>query len=61
MIHRFRTATRSAFVIPTDDLSLRANDPGTPYPSDKVHCGTQGPLDLGARMATTIHDKLVQP
>jgi len=48
-------------VIPTEDLSLRANDPGTPYPTDKVHFGTQGQLDLGARMASKIHDELVLP
>ena len=34
---------------------------GTPYPSDKVHFGTQGQIDLGTRMATQIHDKLVLP
>lgn len=49
-------AVPGAFVIPTDGLSLRADDVGTPYPNDRIHFGTQGQLDLGLRMAGAIHD-----
>jgi hypothetical protein len=49
-------AVPGAFVIPTDGLSLRAEDAGTPYPNDRIHFGTQGQLDLGLRMAAAIHE-----
>jgi hypothetical protein len=54
-------AVPGAFVIPTDGLSLRADDAGTPYPNDRIHFGTQGQLDLGMRMAGAIHDHSVLP
>jgi hypothetical protein len=54
-------AVSGAFVIPTDGLSLRADDVGSPYPSDRIHFGTQGQLDLGLRMASKIHDHLPLP
>jgi hypothetical protein len=54
-------AVSGAFVIPTDDLSLRADDAGTPYPTDRIHFGTQGQLDLGRRMAEKIHAHLLLP
>lgn len=54
-------AVSGAFVIATDDLSLRADDPGTPYPSDRIHFGTLGQLELGSRMASQIHDHLTLP
>jgi hypothetical protein len=54
-------AVEGAFVVPTDGLSLRADDPGTPYPNDRIHFGTQGQLDLGRRMAEAIHDHLTLP
>jgi hypothetical protein len=51
-------AVTGAFVVVTDDLELRAMDPGTPYPSDLVHFGTAGQLELGGRMATKVHDEM---
>jgi lysophospholipase L1-like esterase len=44
-------AVRNAFVVPIDDLSHRADDPGHPLPNDHVHLGTPGQLGLGKRMA----------
>jgi hypothetical protein len=54
-------AVAGAFVVPTDGLSLRADDVGTPYPNDRIHFGTQGQLDLGLRMAEKVHDHLLLP
>lgn len=54
-------ATKGAFVVSTDNLSLREKDPGTCYPNDKTHFGTQGQLDLGAIKANKIHDHLTLP
>ena len=51
-------ATKGAFVVSGDAFSLRANDPGTCYPSDKIHFGSQGQLDLGKLMADTLHARL---
>ena len=51
-------ATQGAFVVSGDALSLRANDPGSCYPSDKIHFGTQGQLDLGKLMADTVRQRL---
>ncbi|NOY80203.1 MAG: hypothetical protein GXP31_04270 [Kiritimatiellaeota bacterium] len=48
-------AVPGALLVETDDLSLRRDDPGTPYPSDTVHFGTAGMLHLGMRMADRIH------
>ena len=44
-------AVKRAFVVETDDLSQRADDPDTPYPGDHNHFGTAGTLELGRRMA----------
>jgi len=41
----------NAFVVVTDDLIERGEDPDTPIPNDHVHFGTNGMLDLGTRMA----------
>lgn len=54
-------AVARAFVVETDDLSQRANDPGTPLPNDHVHFGSAGQLELGKRMATKVHDHLQIP
>jgi len=51
-------AVQGAFVVPTDDLSQRAADPGTRYPNDHLHFGTAGMLELGQRMADTMHAHL---
>jgi hypothetical protein len=50
-------AVKEAFAVETDDLSQRADDPGTPLPNDHVHFGTKGNLDLGIRMA----EKMIDP
>ncbi|MDP9174216.1 MAG: sialate O-acetylesterase [Planctomycetota bacterium] len=47
-------AVRGAFVVPTDDLSQRADDPNTRYPKDHLHFGTAGILELGKRMADVM-------
>lgn len=44
-------ATKNAFAVPIDDLSLRADEPGNPLPNDFLHLGTTGQLALGRRMA----------
>ena len=54
-------ATKGAFVVNGDAFSLRANDPGSCYPSDLIHFGTQGQLDLGKLMASKVHEKLSLP
>jgi arabinan endo-1,5-alpha-L-arabinosidase len=51
-------AVPGAFVVATDDLSQRAGDPNTPYPNDHLHFGTAGQLELGRRMADTMHAHL---
>jgi hypothetical protein len=51
-------SVKGAHVVTTDDLSQRADDPGTPYPNDHLHFGSQGQLDLGKRMASKVHDQL---
>jgi len=48
-------AVPGALLVHTDGLSLRANDPETPYPWDKIHFGTAGTLELGHRFAQRIH------
>lgn len=48
------TAVKGAFVVATDDLSQRADDPNTPLPRDRNHFGTAGTLELGRRMAETM-------
>ncbi|MEO6523695.1 MAG: sialate O-acetylesterase [Mucilaginibacter sp.] len=44
-------AVKNAFVVQTDDLSHRATDKDTRYPTDHVHFGTDGTWVLGLRMA----------
>lgn len=51
-------STRYAYIIPTDDLSQRANDKNTPYPKDHVHFGTSGTWILGLRMAEEMNRHL---
>jgi hypothetical protein len=51
-------SVRGAFVVNTDDLSQRANDPNTPYPQDHLHFGTAGMLELGRRMADRMQAAL---
>jgi hypothetical protein len=48
-------AVTGALVVPTDDLEQRADDPMSPLPNDHVHFGTAGQLELGRRMAETVH------
>lgn len=45
-----------AYVIPTDDLSQRANDKDTRYPNDHLHFGTGGTWQLGVRMAARLNE-----
>lgn len=54
-------AVSRAFVVETDDLSQRANDPGTPLPSDHIHFGSAGQLELGKRMADKVRDHWLLP
>jgi hypothetical protein len=54
-------AVKGAFMVTDDTFSLRANDPNTCLPNDKIHFGTQGQLDLGQAMAVKMHDKSVLP
>lgn len=51
-------SVKKAFVIPTDDLSQRADDPNTRYPKDHLHFGTSGTWELGVRMAGMMNNKL---
>jgi hypothetical protein len=48
-------AVRGAFVVQTDDLPRRKDDPGTPYPNDDEHVGTPGMLTEGTRMAEALN------
>lgn len=54
--HKF--ALKSAFVLETDDLPLRCDEPDSPYPDDKVHFSTFGILELGERFANKIQQEL---
>ena len=47
-------AVKGAFVVESDDLSQRADDPNSPLPRDRNHFGTAGQLELGRRMAETM-------
>ncbi len=47
-----------AFVVETDDLPLRFDEPNSPYPDDKVHFNTFGLLKLGERFANKINKEL---
>jgi len=49
-------ALKNAFVINTDDLPLRCDEPKSPNPDDKVHFNTLGILELGKRFAKKINE-----
>jgi hypothetical protein len=49
-------ALKGAIVVPTDDLPLRADEPNSPYPDDKVHFSSKGMLELGIRYARAIDE-----
>lgn len=51
-------AVKRAFVIETDDLPLRSDEPDSPFPDDKVHFNTFGSLELGERFANKIFQEL---
>ncbi len=51
-------ASKGAFVVETDDLPLRCDEPDSPYPDDKVHFNTFGVLELGERFAYKIYQEL---
>jgi hypothetical protein len=47
-------SVKGAFVVETDDLPLRSDEPDTPLPDDKVHFNTYGIIELGNRFADKI-------
>jgi len=47
-------ALKGAFVVETDDLPLRCDEPNSPYPNDSVHFNTYGIIELGNRFARKI-------
>ncbi|WP_339706292.1 sialate O-acetylesterase [uncultured Kriegella sp.] len=49
-------ALKNAFVVSTDDLPIRADEPHSPYPNDKIHFNTYGILELGNRFAEKIKE-----
>lgn len=53
-----RLAVKRAFVVETDDLPLRCDEPNSPFPDDKVHFNTIGILTLGERFAQKISQEL---
>jgi hypothetical protein len=53
-----KLALKGAFVVETDDLPLRCDEPDSPYPDDKVHFNTFGILELGERFANKINQEL---
>jgi len=53
-----KLAVKGAYVVDTDDLPLRCDEPDSPYPDDKVHFNTSGILELGERFANKINDAL---
>ncbi len=48
-------AVRGAYLVHTNDLEQRAEDPHTPLPTDHLHFGTFGQMDLGRLMADTMY------
>ncbi len=48
-------AVKGAFVVDTDHLPLRCDEPNSPYPEDKVHFNTFGILELGNIFAEKIN------
>jgi hypothetical protein len=53
-----KLAVNGAYVVETDDLPLRCDEPDSPYPNDKVHFNTFGILELGRRFANKINQEL---
>lgn len=53
-----KLAVKGAFVVETDDLPLRCDEPDSPYPDDKIHFNTFGILELGKRFANKIENEL---
>lgn len=53
-------SVKDALLIEGDDLQMRYNDYLTPYPTDDVHLGTFGILNLGERFAKAIYVKEYQ-
>lgn len=51
-------ALKGAFVVETDDLPLRCDEPDSPYPNDSVHFNTYGIIELGNRFAGKIRERL---
>ena len=51
-------ALKGAFVVETDDLPLRCDEPDSPYPHDSVHFNTYGIIELGFRFARKIIEEL---
>lgn len=49
-------AVPGAFVVETDDLPLRCDEPDSPYPDDRVHFNTYGIIELGYRFARKIKE-----
>jgi hypothetical protein len=52
-----KLAVKGAFIVKTDDLPLRCDEPDSPYPDDKVHFNTLGILELGERFANKINQE----
>ncbi|MCC7395821.1 MAG: hypothetical protein IT455_02025 [Planctomycetes bacterium] len=42
------------FLVPTDDITLRADEPGNTQPDDVVHFGSLGLLEIGRRAADLL-------
>jgi hypothetical protein len=53
-----KLAAKGAFLIETDDLPLRCDEPNSPNPDDKIHFNTFGILELGERFANKINEEL---
>jgi hypothetical protein len=51
-------ALKGAFVVETDDLPLRWEEPDSPYPRDSVHFNTLGIIELGFRFAGKIVEEM---
>jgi hypothetical protein len=51
-------ALKGAFVVETDDLPLRCDEPNSPYPHDSVHFNTYGIVELGNRFAGKITEEM---
>ena len=50
-------ALQGAFVVETDDLPLRCDEPDSPYPRDSVHFNSNGIIELGFRFAGKIMEE----